>query len=519
MKKRLFAMLLAVLMTLAIGTTAFAQGINTNSGAGSITITNAVKDKTYDIYRIFDLTGVDTSSPADGKFDTYAYTINANWAGFFFGTDSAGASYLVEKTTENAETYKAYNQLTYNGKAYFINITDSNVAELAQAALPYAAKLTNSDGTKTATADGKLKFENIALGYYLVYPQGATDIAENYSSICSLTSTSPDVEVVQKADYPDVDKVADKENVEIGEVVTFTVTGKVPDTTGYETYTYKLTDTMSKGLTFDQDTANMSVKLGSTDITVPEDGKVTLTYANNGFVMNFDMTKYQDYKGQTITVTYQAIVNDDAVCKITENKVILEYSNNPDGGTTTTPPIEKQVYSSKIVVDKFDGETNEKLSGAKFVLVKKTGNTESYYKYTAATTTEKAIVSWYTLEGNETLEEVIEAGKVTQVVTNSNGAADFQGLKDGTYYLRETAAPTGYNMLAGDVECVVAHTTDSATQKPIGISLTKQVANTTGTVLPGTGGIGTTIFYVVGGLLVAGAIVLFVTKRRMAARG
>ncbi len=511
MKRKLFSILLAFALLMTITATAFAeQGVNKNSGNGSITVTNAIKDKTYDIYRIFDLTAIDTDG--DKKFDSYAYTVNSNFKSFFFGDNAPGASYLVEKTAENEETYKNYNQLTDKNKTYFINITDANVASLAQTALDYAVKLENSDGSKKALSNGNLKFEDIALGYYLIYPRGATDIAEQYSSICSITVTSPDAQIVQKAGYPDINKVADKEDVEIGEVVTYTVTGKVPDTTGYNAYTYELTDTMTDGLTFNSDVADMTVKLGNTGITVPENGKVTLEYTDNGYVLSFDMTKYQAYKGQTVTVTYKAVVNDDAVCEITENKVRLKYSNNPGGGFDYTPYIERQVYTSKIVVDKFDGKTNKKLSGAKFVLVKKENGNELFYKYTPSTPTSDAVVSWYTLEENEKLEDAVKADKITEVTTDQNGAADFNGIKDGTYYLRETASPKGYNMLANDVQCVVLHTEDEAVLKPIGVSLTKQVSNVTGTILPGTGGIGTAVFYIIGIVIIASAFVFFKNK-------
>ena len=518
MKKKFIAALLAVLMIVAMGANSLfaAQGTNENEGDGSITITNAVENKVYDIYRIFDLTATDTND--DDVFDSYSYTVNPAWNNFFFGTDAPGAAFLVEKTDDNTETYKNCNELVKDGTVYFINITESNVADLANAALPYAVKLANSDGTKTATGS-TLKFEDIALGYYLIYPQGATEITDGNASICSLTSTDPDAETVAKAVYPSITKEDDKEDVEIGELVTYTVTGTVPDTTGYVSYTYELNDKMTSGLTFNEEIADMTVEIDGTEITVPETGKVTLTYADNGFVMTFDMTKYQALKGKTITLTYKARVNEEAVCKVTENTVTLKYSNNPDGGTDKTPEISEQVCSSKIVVDKFEkGNTSKKLAHAKFVLVKKANDTESFYKYTAATTDTPASVTWYTLAEGETLASAIAAGKVTEVETDADGAAAFNGLKDGTYYLRETASPEGYNMLDDDVMCAVQHTPDTTTEKIIGISLTKQVANTTGTLLPTTGGIGTTVFYILGSLLVLGAIVLFVTKRRMAVK-
>ena len=303
--KKLMPLLLAIVMIVSLATTAFAaQGVNTNTGTGSITITNAESGKTYDIYRMFDLTGADTSDPADGEFDLYSYTINPNWESFFIG--GAGASYLVEKTDANAATYTGYNTLTHNGKTYFMNITNDNVADLAQAALPYAVGLTNTDGTATASS-ATLAFSNIALGYYLVYPQGATDISQGNSSLCSLTTTKPAVEVQQKATYPDIEKDADDYSVEVGQTVTFTVEGQVPDTTGYTSYTYKVSDTMTSGLTFNESVAEMTVKLGTTTITVPDtELGTTLTYADNGFVLTFDMTKYQTYKGSTATIPMTA---------------------------------------------------------------------------------------------------------------------------------------------------------------------------------------------------------------------
>ena len=124
-------------------------------------------------------------------------------------------------------------------------------------------------------------------------------------------------------------------------------------------------------------------------------------------------------------------------------------------------------------------------------------------------------MTWYTLAEGETLAQAIAAGKVTEVTTDTNGAATFAGLEDGTYYLRETVAPSGYNLLDSDVECVVNHDTDVTTNKPVGVSLTKQIQNTSGTILPSTGGIGTTIFYIAGGVLLIGAAILLITRKRM----
>jgi fimbrial isopeptide formation D2 family protein len=208
---------------------------------------------------------------------------------------------------------------------------------------------------------------------------------------------------------------------------------------------------MSSGLTFNNTVSNLKVKVGNkvligtaetgeTDDTSNTDAP-TLVYTANGFNLTFDMTKFQDQKGDAITVTYSAIVNDNAVATVTNNSAVLQYSNNPadSSSTATTPPEEVEVYTSQIVVDKYkDGATSTKLANAKFILVKKTTTgeapnqvtTETYYKYTAAANGNPARVEW-----------VADKTQATEVTTNASGAASFAGLEDGTYYLRETAAP------------------------------------------------------------------------------
>lgn len=508
--KKFMALLLVVVLTLALATTAFAAGTDP-----SITVNGTTKDKTYDIYKIFDLTYSDV--PAQGTegepgyvpaSQNVSYEIDSDWVNFFIGTGAPGAGYLLSAQPAGG----SLNQLTYNGSYYYINITESNVADFAQDALAWCAD--NSPAADASkTADGTtLTFaasDGVTLGYYLVYPQGATDVADSYASLCSLTSTVPTAEVNVKATYPEIDKTVDDESVEVGQTVTFTVTGQVPDTTGYSYYKYEVKDTMSAGLTFTDAVDNIKVTFGSTEITVPETGKVTYTIANNGFDLVFDMTKYQTYKGQDITITYDAVVNDAAVATLTENGVTLTYSNDPANAnsTETTPEIEVQVYTSEIVIDKYDGaDDTKKLSGAKFVLVKKTtdggSTTETFYKYTAATASAAAKVEWVSSLADATVVETV------------NGAAEFNGLEDGTYYLRETVAPKGFNLLTEDTTVTIAHTTTSD-DKPIGISQEADVANNAGTVLPETGGFGTTMLIVLGSVLFMATAIVLVTKKRM----
>lgn len=476
--RKLLSVLAATVMILVMATTVCA------AGGGEITVNGTTDGKTYDIYKIFDLT---KETGGTGV----AYTVDPDWENFFFN-GGAGAAYLTTSVTPGA------NSLTHGGTTYYIAITDVNVAEFAQKALSYAAAKP-ADDSKTADNSGTLKFTNLDLGYYLVYPQGATDIQNNYASICSLTSTVPTATVNVKATYPGIEKTVDKQDVQVGDIVTFVIKGKVPDTTGYTAYKYEIKDTMSSGLTFNNTTSAFQVKFGADIISVAP------VYTANGFTLTFDMTQYQAHKGKDITVTYKAVVNKDAVVTLTKNNATLTYSNDPGDSshTETTPPIEKEVYTSRIVVDKYDANnTGKKLAGASFILVKKTGGVETFYKYDAVTDK----VTW-----------VSDKNEATVKTTSGNGAADFIGLSDGTYYLRETAAPSGYNMLDHDVEVVITHTTINSGGKifQIGVSQKSEIPNQSGTVLPGTGGIGTTIFYGAGTVLLLGAVVLLITRQRM----
>ena len=328
--KRIISVLLTFVLSFSMINTVLADN------TGSIVVNGTTKDKTYEIYKIFDLTYSGSN---------VAYTIDSDWKAFF---DGEGASYIV------AETEEDLNEITVGSETKYINITDSNIETFTQAALAYAAGLESAD--KTAVAEGEsLTFSGLELGYYLVYPQGATDILEGNGTICSITSTVPNAEVNIKAKYPTITKEVDDQNAEVGQLVTFTITGQVPDTTGFDSYTYEINDTMSKGLKLDSKNAEFTVKFGTETIDV------TPTYNDNGFTLTFDMVDYQDYVGKTITVTYKVLVTEEAVnSDSTENKATLTYSNNPKTNTTTTTPeIKIPVYSSEINVIKVDAKNEE----------------------------------------------------------------------------------------------------------------------------------------------------------------
>lgn len=490
--RKLFTMLLIAALTFAFCLPAFAEG------TGSITVNGTVPGKTYEIYKIFDLAQNESGTGV-------TYSIDEDWIGFFFNGSAkteAGETYLLDAQPEGG----SLSQIIFNGQTYYMNITESNVTGFAADAMGYALNI-DPDGSIEAVSSTTV-FDDIELGYYLVLPVNATE--GSYGSICSLTNAAPNGEIHMKGEYPTIDKEVDDQDVEVGQEVTWTITSTVPDTTGYDTFIWKLHDTMSEGLTFGSsiETTNFTVMFGETEITISEDD---IIFADNGFVLTLDMTEYQDYAGQPITITYTAIVNENAVCNYTHNLAWLEYGHDPDEELEHTPPIEIPVYSSEIVIDKIEaGNESIKLEGAKFVLYKEVEGVRYYYKYTPASEGIDAKVEWIPSSDGSVPADA------TVVVTDVNGYAAFQGLESGTYYIQETEAPEGYNLLTNPVEIIVDAPTTDENGKPIGVSVESQIANNTGSELPETGGIGTKIFYIVGAVLLLGAGITLAVRRRAA---
>ena len=464
--RKLFTVLLALAMTLALAVPAFA------ADTGSITITNPQGDHTYTAYKIFDVTYT-----ADGV--NYSYTISDTDAAFSTVKAYADVAANGLKLTAVANTNK-----------YNVSIdTGFSAASFAQ----HLRTNVNSLGTGTAftKVDNTVKASGLALGYYFVSGTSGT--------VCEL-ATAKDIQIRDKNEVPQIEKVVNDNDgtVEIGQVLTYTITGKVPSTTGYTEYTYEVTDTMSEGLTFSKD---VKVTIGGTDVTAA----ATITNKANGFVASVNMMKYQDQIDKPVVITYTATVNEKAIVNDKEtNTAVLKYSNDPaDKDSYDESTVTVDVFSFNIVINKYaTGNENTKLEGAKFVLKNNEGK---YYKYDAAT---KA-VTW-----------VDDKSAATEVSTDANGAARFDGLQAGTYSLEETVAPAGYNQLTKDI-IIVLDKTGSATINGAASapgtdhSLTTGVANSTGTVLPETGGTGTVIFVALGALAVICAGVFLVTNKRM----
>lgn len=456
--KKLFAALLAAALVLAMAVPAFAV---TNATKGSIKIDHTVSGETYTIYRMFKLDSYNAES------NTYSYTVEPAWETFF--STGAGSSY-IDLDSNGHPTWK----------------TGADAAAFAKAALTWAADKKISGTKETATGD-TVTFSDLGLGYYLV--------DSSLGALCGLNTTNPDATIKEKNEKPEIKKEvqtsagdwSSENNAKIGDTVEYKVEIKVAD--GAQKYT--VTDTMSKGLTFN----NSSLKVTANDAVTTD---YTLTSTTNGFTLVLPETYVSTLtKGTTIIVTYNATLNKDAVIDGdgNANEVKLSYGNHQN-----TVPSKVTTKSYQFDLVKVDGTTNKLLDGAEFELAD--GETKlSFVKDTA---------------GNYRVATTGDEGATT-TITVKNGKVNIYGLAGKTYTLTETKAPDGYNKLVTSETVNLAD--GSKTHATIVDSVYKDggvvVENHAGTVLPSTGGMGTTLFYVIGGGLMVAAVVLLVTKKRM----
>ena len=491
--KKLMAALLAVAMVCAMAIPAFAADGSTHSSSedGKITIQNAVANQTYKIYRILDLQYNDTAK-------SFRYVKNDKWGAF----------------VEGQTTY-----LSVDSKTGVVTWANSDNADNGTAikALAVAAGQHVKD-TPSLTADGSVKassstviFDNLPLGWYLVVSDLTND------AICSIDTTAKEVTIKEKNGVPTVTKEVEYasgswgegNDGNVGDTVNFQTTIYVTD--GNPT-NYVLHDKMSNGLTFQTGT-----------ISVKKNDKPFTDYTKETPIddCTFEI-KFKDGTLQTndkVVVTYSATINNDAVVGTTgnENETWLKYGDN---GETTHG--KTKTYTWKFNILKYFTDSNDDkkyLANVEFVLYRK-DNAANKTEYAQFDSNNK-LTGWTATES--------EAGKLK---TNATSNVVVEGLDAGTYFLKETATPTGFNSLTSDVEVQI----DSSCNTLSGATYTVKykmanandeeftdtddekvvpIENKRGTTLPGTGGIGTTIFYVVGGGLMAAAAILLITKKRM----
>ena len=467
--KKIFHSLLVLLCTAALlcGATlpAFAEGA---PAKGSITINNAADKETYDIYRIFDL----ESYTDDGK---YSYTLSQKWAAF--KDDAAFTTYFK---LENGYVYpKSDNSYSNSDTA----------AEFAVKALAFAkANKIENDGSEKATG-GSVSFNNLTLGYYLV--------DTSLGTLCSLDTTNPNATIIEKNSAPDIEKKilsnntkVIENNATIGSTINYQVTIRAKKgATGYV-----LTDTLSAGLTFNND---VKVKIGETTYTADADYTVA-TGTNNDFTVTFNQSMLDKLTGDTdIVVTYSATLNEKAVIHgdVNTNTAKLKYGKNSE---TTEQSTKTHTYKFDLVKT---NASNTLLAGAKFKLfdAQENGNEIKLTKV-----------------DDHTYRPAVGEEKGDVIVTMGDKVITIQGLANGTYWLEETQQPTGYNKLTERKSVTLENGNNTATMNDkTYASGGVHIVNQSGTVLPGTGGMGTTLFYVVGGGLMVAAFVLLVAKKRM----
>ncbi len=486
--KKLITLLAALTLALAMAVPAFAVS-GTASSTGMITIDNAVTGTTYKAYRIFDLESYDTNK------DVYSYKLNTKWKAF------PEYSTTIDGNTVSAADFFSVNSAGYIEWKDTKKDAGADFAKLAKAFV--VEKNIEWDRTETASST-TVTFTDLTLGYYLV--------DTSLGSLCSLNTTAPSVTIKEKNSDTTIEKKivitgdekVDSNSAGIGDTVNFSITITVKDGNPED---YVLHDKLS-GLTFNSN--SLEVKVGTKTLT-PNTDYTLVTNPTDGD--SFDV-KFKDgilKTNDVVVVTYSATVAANATIAGAGNKntAKLEYSGKHSTEEETT------TYVWKLNVHKYALDrqyTEVALSGAKFVLYRMDGDTKEY-----ATLTGNKIAGW-----------VNDKDKATTLETNGAGDILIEGLNVGTYYLEETEAPAGYNKLTEPIEVKITATPDAtgvsetveyknkndSTYTPATNAIVK-VLNEAGTQLPSTGGIGTTLFYVIGGVLMAVAAVLLVTKKRM----
>ena len=539
-----------------------------------ITVTNtnnniSIAGKTYTAYKLFDATYSGTAVSYTIDKDSAAYTdptirgILDNY--FTFTTASGNAQNIVVQPKDN--------------------FTEATARTLADDLKPYLSTIGSAGSAKVPDGKETVDITVTGPGYYLV-DGSATAAAEGDTTeivaAVALTSAKPTATVNPKADAPSVDKKITKvgesttkvyadgklADGSVGEKVSYELSSKVPDMTGYASYAFVYVDTMSKGLTFNDDVVvtidgtvihaladkvdgqtyyTVTTATGTDDATI-----ITITFS--------DFIKQLANKGKDIKIAYSATINEKAYVDTNEeNEVVLKYSHNPYDENLgkpgevlgETPKIKTVVYTTNIELTKVAADGSTQLKGAKFSISGNSSNvnivnkemfkesaTGTYYRlkdgtYTTDTPTPATAAKF---DGDTKYEKVTVVDKTSAAATgyeaqgwvDANSVLSFNGLGEGTYTITELVSPEGYNLLKDPITVKITFDKDtkkfSATVSSVDGTVTENnhkisfsVKNTQGTELPSTGGIGTTLFYVGGGILVLLAVVLLVTKKRMGA--
>lgn len=498
--KKIAAIMLSVIMVLGMASVVSAGEGETAAptGNGKITITNAIPSQTYKIYRILELESYNTTT------ENYAYKATATWKPFIESNEikdvyvTINDGYVTWKDNADVATF-AKKALAYaNTQNYIINSDKSQIAPAAAA------------GATTST----VAFSDLPLGYYLV--------DSSAGALCSLNTTATEATIQEKNGVPSVEKKVQEDStnewgesntVDIGQTVNFQTT----ITAQLGAQNYVLHDKMDAGLTFD---GTVTVKKNGTDVDTTNytlkthtDSSVTFTDGCTfeiTFTENFcDTLKVND----KIIVTYSATLNEKAVIagEGNKNETWLKYGDNSETthDTTTT-----KTYSIPIFKYTTKDSKETGLEGAKFTLSKNEKGTNLIELVSVRNDDTNGDTNGDTYRvAKET--EATEIKKIKEVTTTKSGKFTIKGLDADTYYLTETQQPDGYNKLSAPIKVVIAED-GTITVGTSTTSVTEvKVLNNTGTILPTTGGNGTSLIYFLGAVLALVSGVVLITKQRM----
>ena len=498
--RQFFALVLALVLTLGLCATAFAD----EARPGSITISNPAQGKTYEVFKLLDV----AADESDLKNNGFIYKLTADeWATFI--------------TTVQDGSGKNYFNLFENGGKTYVLANENlkpGIADFAAKAKAYAEeKKLQPVQTATASDGNELTISGLNLGYYLV--------RSDLGILCSLDTTAPNAEVREKNEatviVKNVEDTTKKQNVaEIGTYVKFTIRITVKDKAPVN---YKLVDEMTDGLTFVNDAEHPLTVTVNENTLDAANYQVAETTKPRGFTLTFNNNAEGNASilktGDVVTVTYYAQINENA--KIADeanvNKAKVEYGTNSHTEYDKTETYVWKMNIVKYTMEQTTGSDQAKekmLAGATFQLSRDAKGAQVIKLVKVDDTTYRLALPTET------------EGVVDTITTGETGALVINGLADGTYYLTETKAPRGYNLLREPVNVTIGHkdangklteTSFVADQTETDTSGVVKVENNAGAELPSTGGIGTTAFYVLGSAMALGAVILLVTKKRMAA--
>lgn len=561
--KRIMSAVFAVVMLMGMSVNAFAQQAAAPA-TGSITV-NGAAGRTFEAYRLFDLSYSQVEEDIKYNYTEVNAEVTKAVTDALKKVDTSYVGTTAADAVKKLGTYTPGTSDDEAAKADKKEAMEKFARELQKAGLPADVKTELVTSGDTATAS------NLPFGYYVVFD--TTDMAGEYDavSLAMISTMSPDWVKSIKANFPTIQKKVAKEedrleyadvaDYDINDQVPFKLTGTIPSMAGYETYEYEIYDNESEGLTFNPSSVRVyfakedvqvgadiiNVKKGITNPAVTVVESVKSAYPESGFEKSTFAVKFADLKAlkgdkdvNQVVVEYTSELNENAKIGApgNPNDVYLEFSNKPyESGQGTgggegeeenkkkkgKAPVDRVVvFTYEMDVTKVEEGTATTLANAQFEIYKGSVADENILKFKESEKPEEAKGTVY-----------VDPTGVTTYTTDATGIFNIKGLDAGTYYLKETKAPDGYNILKGaikveitasynemvdppELESLTATIDDSGVATDIKANGTAKVTveNSTGAVLPSTGGMGTTILYVVGILAMAGGLFYFAMSRK-----